>query len=891
MKTMKPTKLGVLWKTFELEQKNYLSISLLVFCDLGEPGSAGFFGTEVDMWKLAAAELGKDAMLDECMPKERGEALVHGNCYAPGGVPQQGGQVRLRMGSIDKTLYVFGDRTWQWHGAMSYPEPFTVMPVSWSTAFGGEGFERNPLGKGVPVKKDGEPHRLPNVEDPKHLIKSKGDRPTPVGFEPYDLLWPQRWSKLGTYDAAWAKEVAPGLARDVDMTMFNAAPEGQQIEGFFRGDEAFVVENMHPTRPILEGRLPGVVARCFLTRAGEVGAASSAELEIEEIPAHLDTVRIFPHQERMVLTFRAVTTVAEDDAADVIDLLAGFEDMADPRPIEHYRAVRARRLEKGRGALHALRDGDLSPARAIVLKKDRRFEPTDPEALVETEGLLRKNLRERARLEAEKTRRSIEEAGGDPDAYDIPDLSAEDEPLPDVEDMAAFVDKALALGEEQQKMGDAQRAKAEAGAREAYAACGLDYDAALGAAKDEPPGPPKLSAKREIERLREVQELAKNGGVETPELDRALEDDELEKKLASAERRMVESYQQNAHFMPAAARLGDEEARAVRERVIQGYAAGERFDGRDFTGADLSGLDLTGASFCGAFLESASLRGSTLIRCDFTGAVLARADFSDADLTSAKFEEANLGAALLARAKLEGADLRSSILWEADLGGAELCRADLSRADIALAKLVGADMRGSIINEALFLRNDLRGARLGEADLTSSIFIEVALEGADLTSAKLTGATFVTANAERAVLVNAAFDNARVVEGSTLEGADLRGISATRTNLRGTNLKGADLSGATLDQSDLSECDLRGAKLYRIVAKGAMFVRADLRGASLVGANLLEAILQKAKLAGANFTGANLFRADMARAVGDDTTSFERANVKYVRSTAKRDHG
>lgn len=882
MKTFKPSKISVLWKTFELYQKTYFSVALLVLADIDDPPG---IHTEVDIWRLAGRELGRDVVLDECMPKQRGEVLVNGRCYTPGGVPKEGLSVRVKIVTVDKTLYVFGDRTWGWHGAMSHPEPFTVMPVSWLNAFGGEGEAKNPVGRGMPPSKSGEPHRLPNIEDPSHLIKGRGDRPTPVGFGPYDLTWPQRWSKIGTYDFAWAKEHAPGFAPDIDLAMFNAAPEDQQIEGFFRGDEPFLIENMHPERARIEGRLPGVVGRCFVSRNTDEGSPG----ELTEIPTRLDTVRFFPDQGRVLLTFRGMTQVAEDDAADIVHLMAACEDLDAPRPVEHYEEVRRKRLDKRRGGLHSLRDGDLLPERAVTRKKDRRLDPREPEALLQTEGLLRKHLTANAQNQVDKVRQAVTESGGDPDALDLPDFSQQQEDeQPDLEDMASFVDRIEDTVEKQRAASELKRAEAEANARVTFAQSGIDYDAVTADARKQAAGPPRFSAQREIQRLRDIQTLAHNGNVATPQLDAALDDPTLRARLEKAERDIRDAYRSYAHYLPAAARLEGDERDTVRARVASAYAGGESFVDHDLTGADLSGLDLSHANFQGAFLEAANLSGAKLTEADFTGAVLARADLSGADLGKARLTGANLGEARLVGAKLgDGADLEGAVLAKADLSGADLHGARMRKVDLLETKLGGADVRGVQISEALFLRNDLQGVRFGSADLSHACFVEVDLRGADFTSANLTGTTFVTANADRAVFVDATFDNARIVGESSLVGADFRGARASRTNLRGIKMTGADLSGMTADQSDFSEADLTGANLYHLVARGAMFVRTDLTDASLVGADLFETIFQKSMVAGATFRGANLFRADFSRSIGDQRTSFERANVKHVRLPRK----
>src|SRR5690348_15972802 len=139
------------------------------------------------------------------------------------------------------------------------------MPITWANAFGGAGYPQNPLGKGyAPIRDDrGEHHPLPNIEDPRRLISRPNERPAPMGFGPYDLTWPQRYAKIGTYDAKWLEERYPGFAADFDPSYFNTAPADQQIEGFFRGDESFTLENLHPEKPVIEGKLPGIKARIF----------------------------------------------------------------------------------------------------------------------------------------------------------------------------------------------------------------------------------------------------------------------------------------------------------------------------------------------------------------------------------------------------------------------------------------------------------------------------------------------------------------------------------------------------------------------------------------------------------------------------------------------------
>lgn len=437
MKTIKPQKLGLLHRVLEDGGDCYLVVTILAFFSLGPPGA---LLSEVDLWKFVAAELGKDAVLDMGMPKPRGELLISGRAHPPSG-RATACAVRVQLGAVDKTLYAIGDRTFQ-RGVPTEPVPFTEMPIVWERAFGGPGFALNPVGKGAqPIQTDaGEIHPLPNIELPGQLITSPDDRPAPAGFGPIDLLWPQRYAKIGTYDAAWLKERFPGFAEDTDLGMFNAAPEDQQIQGFFQGDERMVLENLHPTKPRIEAALPGIATRAFLNRKTGEGEVFG------EVAMHLETVHLFPHAERGVLLFRGVALVDEDDAADVLQIVIGAETLGEPRPAEHYRDVLRQRLDPKTGHLASLRDGDLLPPLPAGARPPR--ETSDVERLLESDGRLRKNLEAGARRRAEENRRkaraTVVELGLDPaqfglDEAEEPAIDAE-EAVPDIEALGPFVE-------------------------------------------------------------------------------------------------------------------------------------------------------------------------------------------------------------------------------------------------------------------------------------------------------------------------------------------------------------------------------------------------------------------------------------------------------------------
>lgn len=877
MKTIKPQKLGLLCKPFENGRECYFVATLLVFFTF-DPSSDPL--SEVDLWRFVTSELGRDAAFDLCMWKPRGELLVVGRCYTPGGVPRTASSVRVQLGPIDKTLFVIGDRRWGLSGP-SAPEPFTVMPVTYENAFGGKGYGQNPIGKGAAPTQEpkGKVHLMPNIELPKHLIRSPGDRPPPAGLGPYDFTWPQRYGKLGTYDDQWLKERFPGFAKDMDWGFFNVAPDDQQINGYFRGDEEILVENMHPEKPRIQTRLPALAGRCFInqkTQGGEV---------FREIPTRLDTVWLFPHAERGILVFRGVERIAEDDGADVLHLVAGCEDLGSPKPVEHYARVLAQRLDKEKGHLYLLRDRDLLPApRGSV-----RSEQDEVDALIATEGLLMKNLRRKAELELEKAREEARRMGLDPALY-VPALPPE-EPPPNPESLPEIADKLLLEAEQSKIDAEERRAKAEEEAREICKQQGLDYEELVRRAEEQQGGPPKFSAKKEMERLHDMAELSRNAEMPISEVEAKLADPNYEMHLKAVEEQLLKAYKLSAHLALPARRLAGEEGARARERAALAYTMEQSFAGEDLTGADLSGLDLQNADFSDALLEGTSFAGADLSGANFSRAVLARANFSGANLSGAKLWGANLGLAKLRRATIDGADLSSATLVKADLSHATFKGARLSNADLSEAVFEGVDFTGITAFRVNFIGANLSGVKLAGAQMTHCNFLEATVEGVDFTGATLVSSSFVGVKGDRAVFAGANLDNVRVVKESSFEGADFKNARMERANLRGARLSGSDFSYAKLRGADLSESDLRGAKFVSADAVEAIFIRADLTGAIMTSIDLMQGLLQKAKIRGADFQGANLFRVDLAKVEADASTNFTNANVKYVRVVPRGEHG
>lgn len=875
-------RLGVLYRVVEHRRRLVLSVGIIAFFPFSAPAA---LLSEVGLWKFVATELG-GAPFDAAMPKARRELLISGKAFAPNRTACPGCRVRVQVGPIDKTLNVFGDRHWK-TTVPSDPVPFTEMAIVYENAFGGPGYALNPLGKGfAPPEERGAPHYLPNIEDPKVPIRAPKDRPPPAGLGAYDFMWPQRRAMSGTYDERWQREVYPGFPDDMDVAMFNTAPEDQRTAAQLRGDEVIRIENMHPDKALLETSLPGVAGRCFVTQKDASGEV------LREVPMAVETVHLFPHAERGVVIFRGSLPVLDEDAADVLHLIVAAEHLGRPKPVEHYQTVLAQRLDKAKAHLYALRDRDLIPEiDETTVAPPEVTDIDEMTALLKRDGLMEANARRLATAELGRARERIREQGLDPDAHMPKELPPVEEP-PDLEQLPDYMEQALKLAEEKKVEAEATRKKAEDDARRICEEQGLDYDSLKEEQAKKAGGPPKFTAKAQMEHLQDVLEMAENAGVEIPHVAAQLADPGLRAKLEAAEANLRDVYVRFAHEMPPAMAADNETRARVRREVAAEHAAGRGFRGRDFTGASLAGLDLRGADFRDALMEAADLTGVDLRNADLSGAVLARADLSRTNLKGAKLVGTNLGRARLARVRAEGADFSRAVLYEADLADADFTGAKLAGADLSEAMFRSTTFVDVSAPGMNFLKSDLTELDLSGADLTKCNFIEVVASGVTFAGAKLVSAVFVNSKASGAVFHEADLTNLRVVKDGVFEDGDFSGAKLTGATLRGTRLVAGDFTGADLDGADFSECDLRDAKLDRASARGARFVKTDLSGATMTSMNLMDALLQRATLRGTNLSGSNLFRADLLRVRVDGNTRLEGAEMTDIRFVdARRDHG
>ncbi len=895
MRVIKPLRLSFIHRVFDHRKKHYFVATIAYCIPLEKPRAPV---TETEMWRMAASDLGRFGVLDFWMFKPQAEVLVTGSCFT--GEREKGTEVvRLAVGPrekrvVDKKLVVIGDRKWTLVGP-SEPSMFSRMPVDYPHAFGGESFEQNPIGRGIaPVLEESgaEVHPLPNVEDPKNLIKAKGDRPTPASFAAWDLTWPYHFKKkMGTYDFDHVDKRGFSLADDIDFSLFNVAPPDQRVPEYFEGDEELVVENMHPDRRQLEFKLPGYAARCFLQLRKEGAPPNGPSIDggwqesvreldagAVDVPMKIDTIHVFPHRERCIVTFRGMVQINTADATDVEIAVAALEESpTDRRTASHYADVVRLRLDKERGPLHALRDRDLMPP-SIEASNEAGIKVGDPlEDALEVEGLLAKNMYARSLAEYAIRKDELIASGIDPAMIPPPPPA----PVPaskNLEDLPELVDSLQAeRGAADDKIAKA-REEAEGQLKAICEEHGLDLDALREQRRRDGMGPPKFSADAEIQKLEDLAEVGRKTGVPVPGVEEKLADPNFRAQLLQAQQQLFAGYRMAAHHQDPADPADAEDTARAREHLLAVVTGAPR-ERRDFTGVDLSGMDLHGVDLEGAFLERAKLVGTNLEGARLKDAVFAYADLSGANLKTANLERANLGKAKARGADLSGASLKGAVLDGTDLSEAKLVGVDLSDANTLGLIAEGADFSRVTAKQLVLYKANLKRALFRGAQVTSSVLLECEAEGIDCGAADFSQTAFVMTRADGANFLDANAENLRLVL-SSLENADFRMARMTGSNLRGAKLAGAKMHGAILRRSDLSTADMRGVDLSRCVAVECIVMDTNLEGANLSGANLMLAIMHRANLRGADVSNANLFCADLTGAQGDKKTSFSGSNVK-----------
>ncbi len=878
MKVLKPLSLGLLTRPFEYRQRCYCGVSILAMVPLAGPAR---LGSELAMWPLVARVLGADAIVDEGMPKQRAEFLVGGRAWKDAAQAGNLCRVSVRLGQVEKSLNVFGDRFFEGDTVTS-PLPFDCIPLSWAAAFGGEGFPENPLGKGYSSTRDEDGRKrypLPNIEYGDDMLARPGGRSRPAGFGTVPLEWPQRQRLAGTYDDRWLKSDYPGLASDIDWRFFNMASPDQQFDQAFKGDEGYSLKNLHPQKNRIEGQLPGFSARCFLRR--------SAADQLEELTCRLTTVWFLPEAEQAILIWHASVEVEAPDASDVGELLIAAEHSDRPRDMAHYREVYQRRMDQEWGGIAALEESALVPEDAVDESALLRPDPVPVKSNPRFDFMNHRMARERNEGEL-RIRKALEPLGANIPVLSEPDIGFEPDALAErpLSELPAVINSLRRLHQEKQKeVALKQReglAQIEA-EMQSLSERVVGAEVKTGRTRS---SAPVVRASEEHSKIQAQLDSISSPGFDKTALTDALLGSDMRQALEMAENQSIAAYQRSAHLLDEMA--DTEQGREIAAKLRESIRRQHMLACRDFSRADFSDQSLDGLNLSSAFLESARFENASLLSCLFDKAVLSRSDFSGVDCRDVSFVEANLGRSSWRRARLEDCELSGAELYEADFTGSSVARCSFKNASMMNCILDESSLMDCSFSDWLFTDASLREITLTGSSLGMVVFVNMSLDRINLDGTSIDQLVLINSRVSGLSFRAARLDSFVVCGDSVFKDCDFSEADMANANLRGAVLERCDFSGANLTGSDFSDCSAAGSTFERVRARNARFVNACLNEVVFKSSDLMEAMLERADIRGASFEACNLYGLDLARAHVDRQTKFNGAITSKMRTHPMR---
>lgn len=239
--------------------------------------------------------------------KPRVDVVFWGHAHAPGGKPVSRIPARIAIASgsdkrLDKVVDVVGDRS----SPQANPASFTRMPVTYARAYGGSGFDSNPVGAGFGANA----RTMPNIVYPHGWQRDT----EPASFGPIAASGSRRLRLAGNRPIDFLGQTVTEIPPHVDVSYFQCAPEDQRIAQL-DGGEWILLENLHPTHSRLTMRLPDAKGAAMVFGDNNVDTP---------IDMRADTLLIDGDREVCILVCRGSHPVPNEAALDRLRIAAGI---------------------------------------------------------------------------------------------------------------------------------------------------------------------------------------------------------------------------------------------------------------------------------------------------------------------------------------------------------------------------------------------------------------------------------------------------------------------------------------------------------------------------------------------------------------------------------------
>ncbi len=800
-------------------------------------------------WAWLTERLGKQP-LDSGLKKNRGTFAVHGAAYALTEAQRKGMAVRVRLGEVEKSLHVFPPRHWR-KGLLGWTAAsdgvIGCVPLILENTYGGNQWPDNPQGMGyVSDSATAEGVRLAPLEVASAAVVEPGERPATASFLPLPPQHTERRRFLGSLDAQWVARHAPYLPADTDPRWFDEVAQDQCHSAYWRGDEAWSADGMHPTQAQVGGRLPGLRPRLFV-------AFTDPNLAVSEAALNLDTVWLFPADQHVLLLYRTELAVNDLDAEDIATLALGIEQAQEPRLEQH---LWIERLLPGTAKPVVEAEAAAMPPVVVPAVPDlsatiASLQAASDKLHDEVAQAYADGLAHSKRLAA---RMGLPFNPGEPAFAPKVDYATvlKTPPAPS----APFDGDALRAGIE------AEIAKAKDAAmrhsRDVLQRMGMDVEKTLQQAEQDMLRAKPVDIKATMARLnlpKAEQERMLHQLSEVDAQQKAVEA-QVDQQIGALNAALAAN---KLHFPePGLPTLPAIPGSLTRATLEARYAAGECLRNLQVQGLDLRGIELGKADLQGTVFDECQLQGARL-----AGSDLARCQFIDCDLSEAELANACLAQALLVRvnlrkASLPGSDLLGMRAQQCDLAEIDGTSANLQETQLQQCSLAKATLTESSLARGRLTGCDLSDAGLGKANLHKAQLRDCSLATVDLRAANLSKASLSKVSGRDVNLSDSNLRNVRVGDGSVLQAALLNNADLSDASVQDCNLNQASLRGARLNDALLKQCDLSDTDGLQVIAQNAYLISCDLSRAQWPGANLLNSRLRKVCLAQADLSGSNL---------------------------------
>ncbi|WP_444995422.1 DUF2169 family type VI secretion system accessory protein [Aliikangiella sp. IMCC44359] len=836
MKLIKPNKIAFLQRTYGLEKQYWYVITPILFFDL----KTSKILPENMQWKKVVDALGQEA-LDHALPKIKGEYFIAGHAYAPD-ENTESMEISFNLGEQKKKLNIRGERFWkrnflgQWQP--SEPKPFSKVSLTYQNSYGGEKSKTNPLGIGYDKEQP-----LPAIEAFDEKIKKPGQKSFPAGTLPLPITWPQREKYHGSYKGDWFEKYFPALPPDTDMRLFNAAPEDQQISGFFNGDEKFCIKGMLPEQQVLSGQLPNIRVRSFI----------NYNEQFSEVLLDLDTVWFMPDQLLGALIFRGKTKVVNAEAYEIKQVMLAFENNADePKTIKHYQTVLKLRSEPATASINVMNESQLSP----LISEDEIDERKKKLEIQKIKTVEAKKIQQQLLLE------EMPEYIDDSEVLlPEPELSPFDLLL-DEDIESGDIDLTDVIGEVNHKL-----EQLEANAEKQIAELKQNKDINQNIPMQEP--------------VTEKEAIEKFDCLKVQDRNKLLMSEISEKKVQELQLQQIKM-KQMAVSKSDEANITPEVGLTLKTLALEQLSCGNDLCAKNLTGVDFSNQVFENVDFSHSILSFSQLYQAKFTNCQFSEVAFVNANLTRCEFENCKMAQSNFSGISAVGVTFKGCDLSLTQWKNCNISQAFIAHCNVKQAQFIESKLVHSYFSECQVLQCLFSKCLLNDNDFASCDIIQTTFSESILDLTRWSRSRFERCVIQLCPIRLASFVDAKFKKVVFSIETNLTRANFTQAECYETSFRCLMMPALIADNAVFKKCDFSESELtnsrfNNSKINQCISAGSNFTNCYFNNC-----NCYRSRFRQAKFINTNFNNVDMLDSDLMWAQFQDTSIKGCINLSKV---------